>query len=79
MEVAMPRITSSLRLLFQKSRPGEVPSLPNAQIQAVLVTEKNFITPRAVSLKEFEGYVNTLKEDLDAIIEEARMKFKKAT
>lgn len=75
-------MTYSLDLLFLKPSKGELPGPPLAQIYVKTHTsdEKGyiFITPHCVSLREVEGEIGRLKEELEIIRKKAKQKFAKA-
>jgi Fe-S-cluster containining protein len=75
-------MTHSLDLLFLKPLKGQLPGPPLAQIYIKTYTrdKKGYIsiTPHCVSLREVEGEINRLKEELEIIRKKAKQKFANA-
>ena len=74
-------MTYSFDLMFREPSKGDLPGPSIAQIyvKTHASDEKGhiFITPHCVSMREFEGQIDRLKQELETLRKKANQKFSK--
>ncbi len=65
----------TLALTFNDPMSKGVPGQPMAQVNALWLSDGQFLTPRAASFQELKGYLDSIRNDLAQIEKEAEAKF----
>jgi hypothetical protein len=70
--------TYRLGLLFQPHGKKDLPGPASSHVYVKTLSKEGdliLISPRALSFSEFRGYLNELREELDALEKEAKKKY----